>query len=277
MTETSVHFDMHGVREPFARMVACRNFEQLVIPIEVAAQDQQDRIILLDTKNVSGFFGCLDGLNVLRNAIDRTIGMLLDLAEQGGAAVFKLGHRIGQIGMNPGKRQRNRPGPAFCGAYAAKDKPLAARMHIRLFSDVRVNLFALKLLERNRGAHGVLKNFTNVGERLMQGAAARRRRLHHRTRSAAALDQAFLGQLAQCLANRKPADPILLAEHGLRGKRLLRTEITAQNCSTQFVGKFKVTGLLDLHFVHLGILSLASSAHIHTRCAFNLSLPVRSA
>lgn len=148
-----------------------------------------------------------------------------------------------------------RQSPSALGASdAAEYKPLPDKVHPGLFGDFSVNFFRLKLLEGNRRALGVLENFANVGQWLMQRATARRSGLHHRAGPTPARDQPFLRQFAQRFSHREPAHPVMLAQHGFRWKRIFRSEVTPQDRSAQFIGKLKITGPLDLSFVHLGVL-----------------------
>ncbi len=238
---TSVDVNVHRVSETVSGVVTGGNFKQSLILIEITAQDQQNRIVGIKSQRFGNFISRLNSLNVLRYPVYSTSRKLFDLTEQCRAAIREARRCIRKVWVNPRVSEGNGAMLTIGTASPAKDEPFTRWTHTRLFGNVGVNFLRPQLLERNGGVFCILKNFANVRQWLVQRTSAGRSRLNLGTGPAPTLDESFLRQRSKRLTYRKTTDPIIFAERRFSRKRLGTVKVTAQNCCTQFIRKFKVT------------------------------------
>ena len=155
-----------------------------------------------------------------------------------------------QIGINNveiedvyiGNGVRQRFGRIHPGAKALKTAPAATSDEANLFGNIARQRPFAERIEHGSRVTGILQDFGDVGQWLVQRAAARRGWLDAGPRPASPRNQAFRLERAQRLAHREARHAIAFAQIAFCRKTLgfIRP---AQDFFAQLVGQFLVTWL----------------------------------
>lgn len=234
--------DVHRISKPVAGMVAGRDFKNTVSGVMIASQDAQRRRALGNAKRLSNLRAGCDRLNILRYFDEIDLRKPFDLLENSIFAGADFCRNIAQAFVNISDRVRQRLSRVSARAQALKPTPSSACDKAKLFGDIARKRAFSQWIEHRSGVSRILKNFGDVGQRLMQRAAPRGGWLNAGTRTASARNQAFGLQRTQRLAYRKPRHSIAFAKVAL-GWKSIGFVCSAEDFLSQFVGQFFVTRL----------------------------------
>lgn len=238
----SFDIDVHRIGKPVAGMVACRDFENAVCGVMIASQDAQRRCAFGNPKRLGNVRTGCDRLNILRYLDEIDLRKPFDLLENSIFAWADFCRNIAQAFVDISNGVRKRFGRVSACAQALKPAPSSARDKAKLFGDIARQRAFSQGIENCARVAGILKNFGDVGQWLMQRAAARSGWLNARTRSASARNQAFGLQRTQRLSHGKARNGISLAQFAF-GRKGIGFIGPAEDFLSQFVGQFLVTRL----------------------------------
>lgn len=238
----ALDIDVHRIGKPVAGMVACRDFEYAVGGIMIATQDAQRRRAFGDAKCLGNVRAGCDRLNILRDLDEIDLRKPFDLLENSIFAGADFCRNIAQAFVNISNSVRKRFGRVSARAQALKPVPSSARDKAKLLGDIARQRAFSQGIENCAGIAGILKNFGDIGQWLMQCAAARGGWLNARSRTAFARNQAFGLQRTQRLAHCKSRHGIAFAQVAF-GRKGIGLVCSAEDFLAQFVGQFLVTRL----------------------------------
>lgn len=236
----SFDIDVHRIGKPVAGMVACRDFENAVGGVMIASQDAQRRRAFGDAKRLGNVCAGCDRLDILRYLDKIDLRKPFDLLENSIFAGADFCRNIAQAFVNISDRVRKRFGRISARAQALKPAPSSTCDKAKLLGDIARQRAFSQGIEHRAGIAGILKNFGNVGQWLMQRAAARGGWLNARSRTAFARNQALGLQRTQRLAHGKSRHGIAFAQVAL-GRKGIGLVCSAEDFLSQFVGQFLVT------------------------------------
>lgn len=238
----ALDIDVHRIGKPVAGMVACRDFEYAVGGIMIATQDAQRRRAFGDAKRLGNVRAGCNRLNILRDLDEIDLRKPFDLLENSIFAGADFCRNIAQAFVNISNSVRKRFGRVSARAQALKPVPSSARDKAKLLGDIARQRAFSQGIENCAGIAGILKNFGDIGQWLMQCAAARGGWLNARSRTAFARNQAFGLQRTQRLAHCKSRHGIAFAQVAF-GRKGIGLVCSAEDFLAQFVGQFLVTRL----------------------------------
>lgn len=238
----ALDIDVHRIGKPVAGMVACRDFEYAVGGIMIATQDAQRRRAFGNAKRLGNVRAGCNRLNILRNLDEIDLRKPFDLLENSIFAGADFCRNIAQAFVNISNSVRKRFGRVSARAQALKPAPSSARDKAKLLGNIARQRAFSQGIENCAGIAGILKNFGDIGQWLMQCAAARGGWLNARSRTAFARNQAFGLQRTQRLAHCKSRHGIAFAQVAF-GRKGIGLVCSAEDFLAQFVGQFLVTRL----------------------------------
>jgi len=263
MVSSALDLDMHAVGEAFAGVMACRNFQNSTVLVEVAAEDPEAGTASADLEAIGNRTGRSNRLDVLGDAGDADARKLLELTEDRVPPRVDLIRRRGKVGVNISIGRGDRSRSVRAGADSAEPRPRTACRAADFLGEFLGQSNRSGAMESKPRVARILKDFANVGQRLVEGSAPRSCGLDDRARSAAAGDQAFGLENAQRFANGESADGIFGAQHAL-GREGVDLEFTTEDLLAKVVGKLDVARLARAgafncravrHFTSLGLRS----------------------
>lgn len=246
MRSSAFHVDMHRVGEAVAGMVTDRNLEQLPLGIKVAAHDPQYGRATLDAQILGDFGRRGDRLDILRYLADADPGEPFDLTEQSAGRQVKSDNCLVETVVKVGFCHGDWQFIAFMQTQAAKAGPIAHALLADLLDHRRRQGTATDTRIIYPRVARILQDLANVGERLMQRAAARCRRLDRGSRAALAGDQPFVLKAPQSFAYGEAANPIALAQFAFGGELISHSELTRKDFSPKFARDLQVARSLAL-------------------------------
>ena len=238
----ALNIDVHRIGKPVAGMVACRDFENAVGCVMIASQDAQRRRAFGNAKRLGNVRAGCDRLNILRYLDEIDLRKPFDLLENSIFAGADFCRNIAQAFVNISDRVRQGFSRISARAQALKPAPSSACDKAKLLGDIARQRAFSQGIEHRACVAGILENFGDVGQWLMQRAAARRGWLNARSRTAFARNQAFGLQRTQRLAHGKSRHGIAFAQVAL-GRKGIGLVCSAEDFLAQFVGQFLVTRL----------------------------------
>jgi hypothetical protein len=238
----TLDIDVHRIGKPVAGVMAGRDFEYAVGGVMIATQDAQRRRAFGDAKRLGNVRAGCDRLNILRHLDEVNLRKPFDLLENSIFAGADFCRNIAQAFVNISNSVRKRFGRVSARAQALKPAPSSARDKAKLLGNIAWQRAFSQGIEHRAGIAGILKNFGDVGQWLMQRAAACSGWLNARARSAPARNKALGLQRTQSLSHGKSRHGISLAQvaFGRKGIGFVRP---AEDFLAQFVGQFLVTRL----------------------------------
>ena len=233
---------MHRIGKAVAGMVARRNFEDAPVTVEVAAQDAKTGAAARHAERSGDIGTGRNRLNILRHARHLDTGKLFDLTEYrlariGADVINDSGNLVMQIGIG----QRDGIAPVCRSPQAPKAQPAPARDHAQLFGDRTRQATVGQSLEGKAAVAGILQDFGDVRQWLVQRPAPRRCGLNDGARPALALDQPLRAECPQRFAHRKARHAEARAQR-VFGRKAIGKRAT-RDFAAQLVGKFEVAGL----------------------------------
>ena len=234
--------DVHRIGEPVAGMMACRNFEDSIGCVMIAAQDTQGRRTLGYAKRFGNVRTGSNRLDILRHLDEIDFRQPLDLFENGVLDRANLSRNVRQAFVDIGNGMRQRLGRVRARAQALKARPAPACNQPQLFGNIaRQRPFAQRIEHSPRVAR-ILQDFRDVGKRLVQRPAARRCGLDARPRPAPPRDEALGLERTKRFTHCKTRHGVALAQVAL-GRKDIGLIRSAEDFLAQFVGQFLVTRL----------------------------------
>jgi len=237
---SDIHIDMHRIGETIAGVVTDRNLEDFTLGVEIAAQDPKHWRAFVNLQSLGHIGVRRDRLNVLRDFADFDARQRFDLTEQSSGAKVQLINGVPQAFVKVRVGHRQRQGLARMVPDSLKTRPIALGRRSDLFGKLSGKRGGFLQSVGHLAPARVLQQLADIGERLVQSAAARRRGLHRGARSATPFDQTFDLQSAQGLANGEAADIVFGAQGGFGWKRLPIGERARQDGIAQFSGQLQV-------------------------------------
>ena len=242
MDSSAINLDMHRIGKAVAGVVADRNLQNATVGVAIAADDAQAGCALRHAQSLCNLVGRRYCLNVLSHLNKGHASEPLKLPEDGFVIGANLRRRLAQAFMDIGIEHSNGSAIVDARAQTFKVGPSSTGHQTQVFRHA-LGQGDLPLVDKTcRSVAGVLKNFRNVGERLMQRAAARRRGLDHGAGTGTPRNQAFGLKRAQSLPHSEPADIEPLAQFRFGGKAAFRKG-AGENFGPQGFGQFLISRL----------------------------------